>query len=120
MVVKIVRPHLVEDRRALRGLAEEVRLLELLRHPVIVRSFTPSPAAPLATPPSGEERLPQLRQAPEPLPGRVPPPVRALLEACLEPDPAARPSPSQLAAELELLVDALPKRPVLGRSRRTR
>lgn len=39
VVVKILRPHLVDDRHALRGLAEEVRLLELLSHPVIVRSF---------------------------------------------------------------------------------
>jgi eukaryotic-like serine/threonine-protein kinase len=39
VVVKIVRPHLVEDAHSLRGLAAEVRLLELLKHPVLVRSF---------------------------------------------------------------------------------
>jgi eukaryotic-like serine/threonine-protein kinase len=247
VVVKIVRPHLVDDRHALRGLADEVRLLELLRHPVIVRSFddeldgprphvvlehlegprlstlvrkfgpvereqllplglqlcsalhylagrgivhldvkpsniimgaparlidlsiartveelagtrhrlgtdaymspeqcdpvgrgpiTPaadvwgvgatlhhavSGRAPFAGPSSPEERFPQLQEAPESLPERVPPPVRVLLEACLDPDPAARPTPANLAAELELLVDALPKRPLLGRFRvRTR
>ena len=246
VVVKVVRPHLVEDRHALRGLADEVRLLELLRHPVIVRSldavlegprphvvlehlegprlstlvrrFGPvereqllplglqlcsaihlrgrgivhldvkpsniimgaparlidlsiarrveelagtrhrlgtdaymapeqcdpagrgpiTPAAdvwgvgatlyhavsghaPFPAPSSREERFPQLREAPAPLPERVPPAVRSLLNACLDRDPAARPAPAALAAEIELLVDALPKRPLLGRFRvRTR
>lgn len=247
VVVKVVRPHLVEDRHALRGLADEVRLLELLRHPVIVRSFdaelegprphvvlehlegprlstlvrrfgpvereqllplglqlcsaihylrgrgivhldvkpsniimgaparlidlsiarrveklvgnrhrlgtdaymspeqcdpvgrgpiTPaadiwgvgatlyhavSGRAPFPSPPSREERFPQSREAPEPLPDRVPSAVRVLVEACLAPEPEARPSPTELATELELLVDALPKRPLLGRFRvRTR
>lgn len=70
---------------------------------------------------SREERYPQLRESPPPLPDRVRPALRALVEACLDPDPAARPTPAALAAELELLVDALPKRPVLGRFRvRTR
>jgi serine/threonine protein kinase len=247
VVVKIVRPHLVEDRHALRGLSDEVRLLEQLSHPVIVRSFdaeldgprphvvlehlegprlstlvrkygpvareqllplglqlcsalhylggreivhldvkpsniimgaparlidlsiarsvdelagtrhrlgtdaymapeqcdpggrgpiTPaadiwgvgatlylavSGHAPFPAPSSREERFPQLREAPEPLPERVLPAVRSLLDACLDPDPAARPAPAALAAEIELLVDALPKRPLLGRFRvRTR
>jgi serine/threonine protein kinase len=39
VVVKILRPHLVEDAGALRGLAEEARLLECLKHPVLVRGF---------------------------------------------------------------------------------
>jgi serine/threonine protein kinase len=39
VVVKVVRPHLVEDDRALRGLAAEAALVERLRHPVIVRGF---------------------------------------------------------------------------------
>ena len=247
VVVKILRPHLVDDRHALRGLADEVRLLELLRHPVIVRSFdadldgarphlvlehlegprlstlvrrfgplereqllplglqlcsalhylggrgivhldvkpsniimgaparlidlsiarpveklvgtrhrlgtdaymSPEQCDPLGRGPitpaadiwgvgatlyhavsghapfparsSREERFPQLREQPEALPERVPPAVRSLLAACLDPDPAARPAPAALAAELELLVDALPKRPLLGRFRvRTR
>jgi serine/threonine protein kinase len=243
VVAKLLRPHLVEDARALRGLGEEVRLLEVLRHPVVVRSFGavlggprphvvlehlegprlstltrrygpvareqvlplglqlcsaahylsgegivhldikpsnvimgaparlidlsvarpvselvasrsrvgtdaymapeqcdperrgPVTAAadvwgigatlyhalaarpPFAVPERGSERYPQLRESPEPLPERVPADLRALVERCLEPDPAARPSPAGLAAELELLVDALPKRLVLGRFR---
>jgi serine/threonine protein kinase len=39
VVVKIVRPGLVEDERTLRGLAAEVELLTRLQHPVLVRSF---------------------------------------------------------------------------------
>jgi serine/threonine protein kinase len=34
-----VRPGLVDDERTLRGLAEEIDMLEGLRHPVLVRSF---------------------------------------------------------------------------------
>lgn len=39
VVIKVVRPGLVEDRRTLEGLRSEVELLDLLNHPVIVRSF---------------------------------------------------------------------------------
>lgn len=39
VVVKLVRPGLVEDERTLRGLAEEVEMLERLRHPVLPQSF---------------------------------------------------------------------------------
>jgi eukaryotic-like serine/threonine-protein kinase len=39
VVVKVVRPGLVEDERTLEGLAEEVEMLARLRHPVLVRSF---------------------------------------------------------------------------------
>lgn len=39
VVVKVLRPGLVEDERALRGLRREVEMLELLNHPVVVRSF---------------------------------------------------------------------------------
>jgi eukaryotic-like serine/threonine-protein kinase len=39
VVVKVVRPHLVEDAHTLAGLAGEVELLERLDHPVLVRSF---------------------------------------------------------------------------------
>jgi serine/threonine protein kinase len=39
VVVKVVRPGLVEDQRTLDGLAEEVEMLERLRHPVLVRGF---------------------------------------------------------------------------------
>jgi eukaryotic-like serine/threonine-protein kinase len=62
------------------------------------------------------ERFPQLEQAPDPLP-ELPPELAALIFACLDPDPAARPAPAELAADLERLVDGLPKRPVLSRFR---
>ncbi len=39
VVVKVVRPELVEDDRTLRGLRAEVDLLRRLQHPVLVRSF---------------------------------------------------------------------------------
>ena len=39
VVVKVVRPGLVEDRRTLNGLASEVELLDRLDHPVLLRSF---------------------------------------------------------------------------------
>jgi serine/threonine-protein kinase len=39
VVVKVIRPDLVEDNHALRGLAAEVRLLDRLAHPVLLRRF---------------------------------------------------------------------------------
>lgn len=39
VVIKVVRPGLVEDRRTLEGLADEVGMLERLSHPVLVRGF---------------------------------------------------------------------------------
>lgn len=39
VVVKVVRPGLVEDRHTLEGLRSEVELLDRLDHPVVVRSF---------------------------------------------------------------------------------
>jgi serine/threonine protein kinase len=39
VVLKVVRPGLVEDRRTLNGLADEIEMLERLSHPVLVRSF---------------------------------------------------------------------------------
>jgi serine/threonine-protein kinase len=39
VVVKVVRPGLLEDEHTLEGLAEEVEMLERLHHPVLVRSF---------------------------------------------------------------------------------
>jgi eukaryotic-like serine/threonine-protein kinase len=39
VVVKVLRPGLVESGRALRGLAEEAEMLSRLDHPVIVRGF---------------------------------------------------------------------------------
>jgi eukaryotic-like serine/threonine-protein kinase len=39
VVFKVVRPHLAEDARVLRGLREEWETIERLTHPVIVRGF---------------------------------------------------------------------------------
>jgi len=39
VVVKVVRPHLVDDAPTLRGLRREVELVGRLNHPVIVRGF---------------------------------------------------------------------------------
>jgi serine/threonine protein kinase len=39
VVIKVVRPGLVTDRHTLRGLEAEVRLLDRLSHPVLVRGF---------------------------------------------------------------------------------
>jgi serine/threonine protein kinase len=64
----------------------------------------------------GRERFPQLHDAPAPLPDGVPPALAAALMSCLEPRPADRPTASELADELEPMVDALPS-PRLGRFR---
>ena len=65
----------------------------------------------------GVERFPQLVQEPHPLPANVSPAVAEVIEACLHPEPSDRPAPSALAAQLEALVDKLPRRPVLSRFR---
>jgi eukaryotic-like serine/threonine-protein kinase len=39
VVAKVVRPHLVEDERTLRGLREEWEMVSRLSHPVILRGF---------------------------------------------------------------------------------
>ena len=243
VVVKVIRPHLVEDRHALKGLAAEVQMLERLQHPVLLRSFgavlegprpqvvlehlegprlstlvrkygpvereqllplglqlfsavhyvagegvvhldvkpsniimgaparlidlsiaqpvealagkrspigtdaymapeqcDPPGRGPITTaadvwgvgatlydaaaarPPFGrrgadEPRFPQLERAPDPLPEKLPVELRDLVLACLDPDPGARPTAAEAAAELELLVDALPRRLAMGRFR---
>jgi eukaryotic-like serine/threonine-protein kinase len=66
---------------------------------------------------SGEERFPQLRAAPASLPPAVPPDLAELIEACLAFEPDRRPSAGEVAGALELLVDGLPRRPVLSRFR---
>ena len=43
--------------------------------------------------------------------------LQGLLLACLHPDPSERPSPSEVAGELEPLLGRLPKRAGLGRFR---
>lgn len=71
-------------------------------------------AAELPFPP-GPERFPQLTADPAPLPPRlrVPPPLAEVVMACMAFAPAERPTPAEVAATLEPLVDALP-RPRLG------
>jgi eukaryotic-like serine/threonine-protein kinase len=59
------------------------------------------------------ERFPQLVTPPAELPEDFPAQVVKPVYACLEYDPANRPTPAELAAVLEPLVDALPK-PTLG------
>jgi len=39
VVAKLIRPGLVDDSRARRGLAEEVEMLDALDHPVLIRGF---------------------------------------------------------------------------------
>jgi serine/threonine protein kinase len=63
------------------------------------------------------ERFPQLTRDPEPLPRRVPRELGELLLAALAREPSARPTAAALAAGLEPLVAALPRRLVLGRRR---
>jgi eukaryotic-like serine/threonine-protein kinase len=46
VVIKVVRPGLVDDPRTLAGLESEVRMLERLSHPVIVRGFGAELAGP--------------------------------------------------------------------------
>jgi serine/threonine protein kinase len=60
-------------------------------------------------------RFPQLEANPEPLPGRTPEPLRALIARALAKDPAQRPSAAELAMELEPLVAELPRKLVFGR-----
>jgi serine/threonine protein kinase len=43
VVVKVLRPSLIEDRSALRGLRREIDMLGRLDHPVIVRAFAAHP-----------------------------------------------------------------------------
>jgi eukaryotic-like serine/threonine-protein kinase len=75
-----------------------------------LRPFAPGSRESAALP---HEKWPQLVDDPAPLPRGVPDVVAAPVLACLERDPAARPTAAELADELHPLVEALP-RPVLG------
>ena len=63
-------------------------------------------------------RFPQLDERPQPFPKDTVPPVLAeLVLACLQPDLGDRPTAREVARMLEPLVEALPRRPVIGRFR---
>ena len=65
----------------------------------------------------GAQRFPQLARTADPLPERVAAPLAELIASCLSFEPDARPAPAALASDLEQLVDALPRNPVLSRFR---
>lgn len=60
------------------------------------------------------QRYPQLHADPDPLPKQVPPPIAEVLFACLQREPALRPTAIEVALALEPFVAALPRKPVLG------
>jgi serine/threonine-protein kinase len=62
-------------------------------------------------------RHPQLDMEPRPIDDDVPPPVTDLVMRCLRRAPSERPTARELAHDLEPLVGALPRRPVLNRLR---
>jgi serine/threonine protein kinase len=62
-------------------------------------------------------RFPQLREEPLPLPRHLPRPLTDLVGRMLARDPAARPPAAQVAAQLEPLAAALPRKMTLSRRR---
>lgn len=62
-----------------------------------------------------EDRFPQLEDEPRPWPRRVPEPLSGAIMACLEKDPARRPTARELATMLQPLVAELPAKLTLGR-----
>jgi eukaryotic-like serine/threonine-protein kinase len=67
--------------------------------------------------PEAAARWPQLEVAPYHLPENIPDALAKPVMACLDRDPAARPTADELAEMLEPFVAALPRRPVLNRLR---
>ncbi len=55
------------------------------------------------------ERWPQLIEEPLSLDDSVPAVIAHPILSCLAPDPRDRPTPAELASQLELVLDALPK-----------
>jgi serine/threonine protein kinase len=64
---------------------------------------------------AGPERFPQLTEAPRPLPGHVPEPLRELIVDLLDREPGGRPSCGETVERLEPLVAELPSRMSLSR-----
>lgn len=58
---------------------------------------------------------PQTHTAPDPVPSSAPPEVAAIIDACLQRDAAARPTPKEIAEALEAAGSQRPRRLVLGR-----
>lgn len=56
-----------------------------------------------------EERWPQLVEPPAPLHGRLPAAIAGPIAACLAYDPAERPAPAEVAAQLEVVLARLPR-----------
>lgn len=71
---------------------------------------------PFPRPGEGEDRYPQRWLSPRPLGRDVPSHVADQITACLDPDPASRPTARELVEALEPMV-TLPRRIVLGRVR---
>jgi serine/threonine protein kinase len=71
----------------------------------------------LPFPPTDDDRWPQLKMKVPPLPGNVPPSLAQMISECLHRQPHSRPTARELAAALEPLVAALPRRPVISRLR---
>lgn len=68
--------------------------------------------------PEGDERFPQLDLDPQLLDDeQIPPRVSDLVHACLQRHPEDRPTARELSVQLEPLIVALPRRPVLNRLR---
>ncbi|HVL64240.1 MAG TPA: serine/threonine-protein kinase [Actinomycetota bacterium] len=70
---------------------------------------------PFPSPEEDGDPYPQLRFEPLPLPDGLPHPLVEVIEACLQPEPAARPTAAEVAQGLEPVLAALPTRPRLGR-----
>ena len=54
-------------------------------------------------------RFPQLASAPAPLPDDVPAEVAEVIDACLQPDPTARPLPADVSDALQPVLERLPR-----------